>query len=90
MAEKTPLKFKVGDDVQSAPDSCDVTGMKATWVAVIHEVKGENDSGGCYDTLGFWLPIKDKAGKVSDLWADHKFSDTPTLRQLWGDHLVKA
>lgn len=83
-------KFKIGDKVKSAPDSSDVTMMKATWVAVIHEVKGDNDSGGCFETLGHWEPITDAKGFPSCLWDDHDPNGKPTLRQLWGEHLVKA
>ena len=84
---KNKFKFKVGDKVKSAPDSSDVLGMKATWFAVIHEIKGENDSGGCYETLGTWTPLQDEKGNVSNFWAG-RTAEKPTLRQLWGSHLV--
>ena len=67
------MKFNVGDLVQSASDSSDVTVMKNTWIAVIHRVIGENDHGGCYETVG--------------RWADEPTTVAPTLRQLWGTHL---
>ena len=66
------MKFKVGDRVKSAATSGDVKLMKATWNAVIHKVIGENDSGGCYKTVGTW---------------DHKPNAKPTSRQLWGNDL---
>ena len=66
------MKFKVGDRVKSAANSGDVKLMKATWNAVIHKVIGENDSGGCYETVGTWS--NDPNAK-------------PTSRQLWGNDL---
>jgi hypothetical protein len=84
-----PFKFKVGEKVQSAPDSCDITSTKATWVATIYAIKSPNDSGGCYETLGEWVPLKDEDGNVSDFWSGHDPSAALTLRQLWGSHLVR-
>lgn len=83
-----PFKFKVGEKVQSAPDSSDITSMKATWVATIHAIKSANESGGCYLTRGEWVPLKDEDGNVSDSWSDHDPSAGLTLRQLWGSSLV--
>ena len=70
---KSKLKFEVGDKVKSAPDSSDVVLMENTWYATIHRIVGENDHGGCYETIGSW--------------SDEHPSDKWTLRQLWGDHL---
>jgi len=67
------LKFKVGDKVKSAPDSSDVEFMKSTWVAIIYKVIAKNNSGGCYETVGTW---------------NDNPNATPTLRQLWGNHLT--
>lgn len=83
-------KFKIGDKVKSDPTSCDVTMMKAVWVAVIHAVRCENDEGGCFETVGHWEPLVDENGKVSPLWADHDPEARPTLRQLYGNHLIAA
>jgi hypothetical protein len=83
-----PFKFKVGEKVQSAPDSSDITSMKATWVATIHAIKSANESGGCYETRGEWVPLKDEDGNASDFWSDHDPSAGLTLRQLWASHLV--
>jgi hypothetical protein len=83
------MKFTVGERVQSAPDSDDITFMKATWVAVIHTIRGANDAGGCYETIGTWVPLKDENGKVAKTWDDHDHAEAPTLRQLWGIHLAK-
>ena len=66
--------YKVGDTVQSAPTSSDVLVMGWVWRAEIVKVIGENDHGGCYETLGFW---------------DNEPYTTPTLRQLWGDHFIR-
>ena len=70
----TKLKFKVGDKVKSAPDSSDVVVMEATWIATISKVIGNNDEGGCYETLGHW--------------SNESPSHAPTLRQLYGSHLT--
>lgn len=87
---KNKTKYNLGDAVQSSPDSCDVQIMKAKWVAVIHEYKGQNEKGEqCYDTLGFWKPIKDADGNVTDFWKKNPPSTEPTLRQLLHNHLVK-
>ena len=64
------MKFKVGDRVKNTPDEIKFIG--ATWNAVIHKVIGENDSGGCYETVG--------------TWTDEPNAE-PTLRQLWGNDL---
>ena len=83
-------KFKSGDKVKSAPDSSDVMTMKATWVCEIHEVISENNSGGCFETLGYWEPIKDNDGNVSEFWKGQKLDPTKlTLRQLYGSSLIK-
>jgi len=94
------LKFKVGDKVRSAPDSSDVSAMKAHWVGVIHEVKCHNDSGGCYVTLGCWEPIRGADGELlNKAWSDERPEspagvqrdweiEKPTFRQLFGTHLV--
>ena len=84
------MKFKVGDKVKSSPDSSDVRGMKAIWVARVTHVVGENDAGGCFETLGHWEPIKNKNGEVSSFWKEQDDLNDPTRRQLWGEHLVKA
>lgn len=68
------LKFKVGDKVKSASDSSDVVVMKATWIATIYKIVGDNDEGGCYETLGYW--------------SNKSPSEAPTLRQLYGSHLT--
>ena len=84
------MKFKVGDHVQSSPDSSDIDFMRATWRAVIYEVKAKNDEGGCYETLGWWIPVKDENGQVDDQWSDYKENKkSPGLRQLYGNHLIK-
>jgi hypothetical protein len=70
----TTRKFKVGDKVKSAPDSSDVVVMEATWIATIYKIVGENDEGGCYETLGYW--------------SNEPPSEALTLRQLWGSHLT--
>jgi hypothetical protein len=75
MSAKQKRWFKVGDLVQSAPDSTDVTLMGDTWIAEIVRVVGDNDGGGCYETVGRW---------TSNL------SARSTLRQLWGRHLVAS
>lgn len=67
------MKFKVGDLVQSAPNSSDVKIIKDTWIAVIHKVVGENEHGGCYETVG--------------RWAQDEPNEDLVLRQLWGTHL---
>jgi hypothetical protein len=72
--EKLEMKFKVGDKVQSAPDGSDVKLMKMMWVAEVIELRGENEEGGCYETLGGWTNEPETAPL--------------TLRQLWGSHLV--
>jgi hypothetical protein len=64
------MKFNIGDRVKST--SNEVEFMGATWNAVIHKVIGENDSGGCYETVGAW---------------DNEPNAKPTSRQLWGVHL---
>jgi hypothetical protein len=76
------MKFKVGDHVQSSPDSGDIDFMQEIWQAVIYKVKAKNDEGGCYETLGKWMPLKDEKGQKEN-------KNSPTLRQLWGSHLVK-
>ena len=81
------MKFTVGERVQSAPDSSDIAFMKATWVAVIHTIRGPNDAGGCYETIGTWVPLKDENGTVDKAWDD--YAEAPTLRQLWGTNLAK-
>ena len=92
------LDYKVGDKVQSHPNSSDVTGMKAVWVGEIVEIVTDNDSGGCYITHGSWHPIVTD-GTVHDFWKDRMLSEdqdplhitdvkAPTSRQLYGDHLV--
>ena len=68
--------FKVGDSVKSAPDSSDVRNMGRTWTATVHRVVAENDSGGCYETIGKWDNAEPDAA--------------PTLRQLWGCHLTAS
>ena len=68
------LKFELGDEVESAPDSSDILVMKATWIAIIYKIVGHNDYGGCYETLGHWSD-EDPSGKL-------------TLRQLWGRDLT--
>lgn len=70
----TTMDFKVGDLVQSAPDSSDVGVMGAVWVAQIIKVICPNDKGGCYETLGRWDGSPD--------------TEPDTLRQLWGSHLT--
>ena len=81
--------YKVGDKIQSAKKSGDVTAMKAVWVGEIYKVKADNDEGGCYETLGIWKPIVDENGEVDSFWSDHDYNEEPTLRQLWGIHLEK-
>ena len=83
------ITYKVGDKIQSAKNSGDVTAMKAVWVGEIYKVKADNDEGGCYETLGVWKPIKDKNGNVDEFWADHNSNEQPSLRQLWGRDLEK-
>tara|TARA_A100000172_G_C3021874_1_gene103399 strand:- start:395 stop:643 length:249 start_codon:yes stop_codon:yes gene_type:complete len=68
--KETNMKFKVGDRVKNTPDEIKLMG--ATWNAVIHKVIGENDSGGCYETVGTWSDEPNRK---------------PTKRQLWGIHL---
>ena len=79
-------KFKLGDKVKSEPS--EVATMQATWKAVIYEVKGKNNNGGCYETLGHWEPVQDEDGNLSEFWADRELKKEPTLRQLHGIHLV--
>ena len=83
------FKFKVGDKVQSEPSGSDVMAMKAVWVATIQKVIAENDHGGCYETIGYWVPIKDEHGKVDDFWSEREIGNEPTLRQLYGSHLIE-
>lgn len=74
--EPTPI-YKLGDNVQSAPDSSDCSVMGKVWEAVIHEVRTGFDhtsDGAVYETLGWWRG------------ADR--SKQPTLRQLHAKHLV--
>jgi len=82
----TIVKFNVGDRVKSAPDSCDVTLMHCVWHAEIYKFKGENDGGGCFETLGTWYPLNDEGKAFLERAGEH--DTTPTLRQLWGNHLV--
>ena len=84
------IKYKVGDKIQSAKNSEDVTAMKAVWSGEIYSVKGDNDNGGCYETLGVWKPIVDENGEVDSFWSDHDCNEEPTLRQLHGMHLEVA
>ena len=84
------MKFKVGDKVESDKGSSDVKSMKAVWVGEIVELIAENDEGGCFGTLGKWEPIVSPEGKTHPLWADHDPNEKPSLRQLWGSHLVKT
>lgn len=87
---ETKTKYKLGDAVKSCSNSCDVKIMKAVWVAVIHKYKGQNQKGvQCYDTLGFWEPIKDANGNVTDFWKKNPPSTEPTLRQLLHSDLVE-
>jgi hypothetical protein len=88
-ADDGAFKFAVGEKVQSAPDSSDITFMKATWIATIRAIRSANDSGGCYETCGEWVPIKNDDGTVSDSWSDHDPSAPLTLRQLWGSDLIR-
>ena len=83
------LNFKVGDKVKSDPNSSDVTTMKATWNAVIHKIVDENDSGGCYETVGTWIPLLDDNGNPDSFWEEHNPSEEATLRQLWGTDIVR-
>ena len=76
------MTFAIGALVQSSPDSSDVKSMKATWVASIHAIVAPNDEGGCYETLGHWVPLTDEHGNVDTFWDDHKPDAAPTLRQL--------
>ena len=64
------MKFKVGDRVKNTLNEIELMG--ATWNAVIYKVIGENDSGGCYETVG--------------TWSDEPNSKTSS-RQLYGKHL---
>jgi len=84
------LKFKVGDKVKTAPNGSDVVYIQATWNAIITKVIGENDEGGCYETVGKWEPLVDENGNVDDFWSDHDPNTEPKSRQLYGYHLVKV
>ena len=68
--------FKVGDWVQSAPNSEDVRLMKRVWMAQILEVKPAKTApdGVCYETLGWW--------------SGESLKKRPKLRQLWSEHLT--
>ena len=87
---KSKLKFKVGDEVESAPDSSDVVQMQTTWYATIHRIVGENNHGGCYETIGSWSD-ENPNGEPTLSSHPHRLTLEPrplTLRQLWGDHLT--
>tara|TARA_R110002074_G_scaffold90920_1_gene199156 strand:+ start:197 stop:430 length:234 start_codon:yes stop_codon:yes gene_type:complete len=75
MKTATKRTFNVGDKVQSAHDSSDVKLMEMVWTATIIRIVGDNDMGGCYETLGAW---------------DNDPDADPTLRQLCGVHLEKG
>ena len=49
--------------------------MEMVWTATIIRIVGDNDMGGCYETLGAW---------------DNDPDADPTLRQLCGVHLEKG
>tara|TARA_R110000824_G_scaffold8994_2_gene40641 strand:+ start:2802 stop:3200 length:399 start_codon:yes stop_codon:yes gene_type:complete len=86
----TKNKYKEDDIVGSSPNSSDITHMKAIWVAVILEYKGQTSEGHhAYETLGHWEPIKDSNGEVSDFWKNNPWETEPTLRTLWETHLKK-
>jgi len=72
----TTMDFKVGDRVQSAPTSSDVTVMEMMWVATVTKVLAANEHGGCDETVG--------------RWADQAYATSPTPRQLWGRDLVEV
>lgn len=85
--------FKVGDKVKSAPNTSDVSCMKATWVGEIHSILCDTASVNAivYDVLGYYEPIKDKDGMVDSYWDEFdsaKASKKPKLRQLRGDYLI--
>ena len=85
--------YKVGDKIQSHPESSDVTCMKAVWVGEIIEVIGANDNGGCYKAVGTFHPCLDNDGNMDDFWLiqlkekGEKFYELG-FRQLHGNHLV--
>ena len=81
------IKYKVGDKIQSAKNSADVTTMKAVWSGKIYSVKCDNDNDGCYVTLGVWKPIVDENGEVDSFWLDHDYNEEPNFRQLHGNNL---
>tara|TARA_R110000868_G_scaffold131811_1_gene342136 strand:+ start:318 stop:551 length:234 start_codon:yes stop_codon:yes gene_type:complete len=70
-------KFKIGDWVQSAPDSDDIKFMKRIWCAQIYKIKSAKitPDGVCYETLGWW--------------SGESLKKRPTLRQLWSKNLTR-
>ena len=70
-------KFKIGDWVQSAPDSSDIKFMNVTWYAQIYKIKSSKvaPDGVCYETLGWW--------------SGESVTKRPTLRQLWSENLTR-
>jgi hypothetical protein len=70
------MTYKIGDWVQSAPNSDDIRLMKRIWMAQIYKVKPAKSApdGVCYETLGWW--------------SGESFKRRPKLRQLWSDHLT--
>lgn len=81
MATIAKTKFDIGDPVQSAPDSSDVTVMKRLWVAEVHEMRIIKDAtitdehdGICYVTVGYWEHSSKRK--------------RPTSRQLHSQHLI--
>lgn len=87
--------FKVGDNVQSHPDSSDVKAMKGVWHAEIVEVRAATKAGTpdgfVYETLGRWEWLEEGLP-----WAKDKLVPKTavagradlTYRQLWSNHLV--
>jgi hypothetical protein len=100
----TTQEFKVGDKVQSAEGTGDIDMMRGLWVATIIEVKSpfvrgydqarcglaQNESGGCFVTLGHWEPIRDDAGNIDSFWIDNPPTESATARQLWGNQLTRT
>jgi hypothetical protein len=70
------MKYKIGDWIQSAPNSCDIRLMKRIWSAQIWKIKPCKDApdGNCYVTVGWWN--------------GENLKKRPTLRQLWSDSIV--
>ena len=89
--------FKVGDKVQSHPNSSDVKAMKGVWhaeiVAVSAATKTQTPDGFVYETLGRWEWLEEGLP-----WAGDKLVPKTavagraklTYRQLWSDHLISS